>query len=151
MESTDINGIRFEAGTEVRLIRNVRNDGSFSEMDKGELLVEAGSIGVVRTYGYFLQTQIIYQVFFPEVNRVVGIRDTELIPSDVPWIPLLFNSLDKAKLTRTLAMDGEIIAKKGEVVEIQRSYRDLESGSLQYEVELCSLQFKLDSSVFAEL
>jgi nitrogen fixation protein NifZ len=151
MESTGIGKVRFESDTEVRVIRNVRNDGSFIELNKGELLVEAGSVGIVRTYGYFLQTQIIYQVFFPDINRVVGIRDTELIPSDVPWIPREFNSLDKAKLTRTLAMDGEIIAEKGDIVEIQRSYRDLENGSLKYEVELCSLQFQLDASVFAQL
>ncbi|MCE0495427.1 nitrogen fixation protein NifZ [Vibrio salinus] len=142
--------VRFESGEEVRVIRNVRNDGSFTELDKGGLLVEAGSLGIVRTYGYFLQTQIIFQIFFPDVNRVIGIRDTELIPAGVPWIPRMFNAFDKAKLTRSLAMDGEIIAQKGDIVEIQRSLRDLENGALKYEVELASLRFQLDAGVFVQ-
>ncbi|RQW62107.1 nitrogen fixation protein NifZ [Vibrio viridaestus] len=141
---------RFDAGEEVRVIRNIRNDGSFPGVEKGELLVEAGSVGIVRTYGFFLQTQIIFQVYFSNVNRVVGVRDQELIAANVPWVPRYFNSLDKAKLNRSLAMNGEVIAEKGQLVEIQRSLRDLESGVLKYEVELCSLRFQLNANLFIQ-
>lgn len=44
---------RFESGDAVRVVRNIRNDGSFQDRDKGDLLVEAGSVGIVRSYGYF--------------------------------------------------------------------------------------------------
>ncbi|SHO56805.1 nitrogen fixation protein NifZ [Vibrio quintilis] len=142
---------RFDAGEEVRVIRTVRNDGSFPGVDKGEILIEAGCIGIVRTYGFFLQTQIIYQVFFPDVNQVIGIRDEELISARLDWVPRHFHSLDKARLTRTLAMNGEVLAEKGQIVEIQRSYRDLEDGSLKYEIELCALRFQLDASVFTHV
>ncbi|CAM3944502.1 NifZ domain protein [Vibrio aerogenes CECT 7868] len=142
---------RFDAGEEVRVIRTVRNDGSFPGMEKGEVLIEAGCVGIVRTYGFFLQTQVIYQVFFPEVNQVIGIRDEELIAARLDWVPRYFHSLDKAKLTRTLAMNGEVLAEKGQIVEIQRAYRDLEDGTLKYEITLSDLRFQLDASVFAQL
>ncbi len=142
-------GIRFEAGEEVRVVRNIRNDGSFQNVDKGELLIEAGEIGIVRTYGYFLQDQIIFQVFFPSINEVVGIRDNELIKSHLEWVPCLFRSLDRAMLNVSLSMDKEIIAKKGDIVEVYRVYRNLEDGSLEYEIDINDLIFRLDAKYLA--
>ena len=46
----------------MRLIRNVRNDGTFPGMDVGKLLVRRGSVGYVRDVGTFLQDQLIYSV-----------------------------------------------------------------------------------------
>ncbi len=130
----DCYNARFPSGSEIRVIRNVRNDGSFPGLNKGELLIEQGETGTVRSSGYFLQDQIIYEVYFPEKNRVVGIRETEVIDAKLDWIPCQFHSLDKARLTLALKMQGQIIAAKGDMVEVQRVYRDLDSGVLEYEI-----------------
>jgi nitrogen fixation protein NifZ len=142
-------GVRFASGDEVRVIRNIRNDGSFTQLDKGELLVEAGLLGIVRSYGYFLQDQIIFQVFFPSINRVVGVRDNEVIGANLKWVPCHFHSLDKATLKLALSMHQEIIARKGDLVEVQRSYRNLEDGSLDYEILVGDHHFKVGAHVLA--
>jgi nitrogen fixation protein NifZ len=142
-------GIRFDSGEEVRVVRNIRNDGSFKALEKGDLLIEAGELGVVRTYGYFLQDQIIFQVYFPRINQVVGIRDTELIKSNLEWIPCLFRSLDSAQLRVSLSMNKQIIASKGDMVEVYRVYRNLDDGTLEYEVYVGEHLFRLSSNVLA--
>lgn len=143
-------GVRFEAGESVRVVRNIRNDGSFKSVAKGERLVEAGEVGVVRTYGYFLQDQIIFQVYFPSINQVVGIRDAELIKSDLPWVPCLFRSLDCAELTISLSMNQQIIAQKGDIVEVYRVHRNLDDGTLEYEIILGDDRFRLSSRALTE-
>ncbi len=125
---------RFHCGHQVRVVRNIRNDGSFTQLDKGALLIDAGATGIVHSSGYFLQDQVIYQVYFPKSNRVVGVRDTEVIDATLPWVPCLFRSLDKARLRVALKMFEDIIARKGDVVEVQRVERNLESGALNYEI-----------------
>ncbi|PWI33871.1 nitrogen fixation protein NifZ [Vibrio albus] len=147
----DVFNARFPTGSEVRVVRNVRNDGSFSGKEKGDLLIEAGETGIVRSSGYFLQNQVIYEVFFPERNRIIGVRDTEVIDASLEWIPCLFRSLDKAYLTLALKMKGEIIAVKGDIVEVQRVYRDLETGKLDYEIEVAGHLVKLDSRALREI
>ena len=138
--------VRFAPGSEVRIVRNIRNDGSFQDFAKGDLLVEAGSVGIVRSYGYFLQTQVIYQVFIPTQNRVIGVRDSEVIDAALAWVPCLFRSLDKAKLTCSLRMFGEPLANKGDVIEVHRVYRDLEDGTVSFEVKFGAHLVKLDST-----
>ena len=68
---------RFEYGEAVRVIRNVRNDGTFPGEPTGRLLIRRGSIGYVRDVGTFLQDQLIYSVDFfaydpdgPETERM---------------------------------------------------------------------------------
>jgi len=151
MQRLDTMSERFYTGAKVRVIRTVRNDGSFTNINKGGILIEAGQVGIVRTYGFFLQTQIIYQVYFPEVNRVIGIRDEELILASCEWIPQCFYSLDKAALTKTLVMKGKTIANRGQVVVIKNAIRNTKTGSLHYEVELCRLAFLLDANIFESL
>ncbi len=56
----------YDYGDEVRVIRNLRNDGSFPGKDKGDLLIRRGQVGHVRNMGTFLQDQIIYTVHFVE-------------------------------------------------------------------------------------
>nr|WP_321273876.1 nitrogen fixation protein NifZ [uncultured Vibrio sp.] len=137
---------RFEPGTEVRVVRNIRNDGSFRDRNKGDLLVTAGSTGIVRSCGYFLQTQLIYQVFIEAENKVVGVRDNEVIDAALPWVPCLFRSLDKAKLTCSLVMFGKSLASKGDVIEVHRVYRNLEDGSVDYEVKFGDHIIRLDAT-----
>ena len=76
---------RFACDDAVRVIRNIRNDGTYPGQPTGALLVRRGSIGYVRHIGVFLQDQIIYTVHFLEAgNRIVGCRETELIRADAP-------------------------------------------------------------------
>ena len=70
---------RFDYGDAVRVVRTVRNDGTFPGMDTGDVLVRQGSVGHVRNVGTFLQDQIIYAVHFLEVDRTVGCREEELL------------------------------------------------------------------------
>ena len=46
---------RFEYGDEVRVTRNVRNDGTYPGLETGQLLIRRGSTGHVRDVGTFLQ------------------------------------------------------------------------------------------------
>jgi hypothetical protein len=48
----------------VRVLRNVRNDGTFPGLNLGAPLVRRGSTGYVCDLGLFLQDQIIYTVHF---------------------------------------------------------------------------------------
>ena len=59
---------RYEYGDLVRVVRTVRNDGTFPGMETGDILAKAGSLGYVRNVGTFLQDQIIYAVHFTEVD-----------------------------------------------------------------------------------
>ncbi|WP_394153689.1 nitrogen fixation protein NifZ [Vibrio maritimus] len=138
---------KFPIGNQVRLIRNVRNDGSFTQLNKGELLAAQGDVGEVRSSGYYLQDQIVYQVFFPTRNQVVGIKQSELIDVNLEWVPCLFRSLDKARLTLALKVRDSIIAVKGDVVEVQRVFRDLDTGKLEYEIAVGGYFVKVDARV----
>ena len=53
---------KFEFGDEVRIIRNVRNDGTYPGVPIGTLLIRRGSTGFVMNVGTFLQDQLIYTV-----------------------------------------------------------------------------------------
>ena len=66
---------RFDYGDEVRVRRNVRNDGTFPGAEVGRLLVRRGSTGFVRDLGTFLQDQVIYSVHFLAEDRLVGCRE----------------------------------------------------------------------------
>lgn len=138
---------RFINGSRVRLVRNIRNDGSFRDSAKGELLVAEGEIGIIKSSGYFLQDQVIYQVYFPDIKKTVGVRDNEVIDSELPWIPCQFRSLEQAQLTLSLKMRGEIIANKGDLVEVYRVFRDLETGGVEYLVNVANERVWLDAKL----
>ena len=70
----------------MRVIRNLRNDGTFPGYPTGALLVRRGSVGHVRDVGTFLQDQLIYTVHFLDADRLVGCREQELQPADAPWL-----------------------------------------------------------------
>ncbi|MBE2294296.1 MAG: nitrogen fixation protein NifZ [Phycisphaerales bacterium] len=114
---------RFACDEAVRVIRNIRNDGTYPGEDVGEVLVRRGSIGYVRHIGVFLQDQLIYSVHFLETNRIVGCRETELIGADAPWIPNYFERGDQVVATRVLAIGGAVAATIGSVGEVIRVLR----------------------------
>ena len=96
---------RWEYGDGVRLVRNVKNDGTYPGLPVGAPLVRRGTIGHVIDVGTFLQDQIIYSVHFLEEGRIVGCREEELIDIDEPWIESRFEVRQK------LCAAGEISAK----------------------------------------
>ncbi|KXX63542.1 nitrogen fixation protein NifZ [Marichromatium gracile] len=118
----------FEFGDAVRVTRNLRNDGTFPEGARGDLLVRRGAVGHVRDVGTFLQDQIIYAVHFIEEGRVVGCREEELQAADAPWTPSRFESRERVAAARRLALRGEVLVEPGEVGEVLRVERDHPQG-----------------------
>lgn len=119
---------RFEFGTAVRVMRNVRNDGTFPGLDPGKLLVRRGSVGYVKDVGTFLQDQLVYSVHFLEANRMVGCREEELQLESDPWTPSRFEFRDKVTPRISLAIDGEVIASPGDPAEIEKVLLDAPGG-----------------------
>ena len=116
---------RFACDDAVRVIRNIRNDGTYPGQPTGAVLVRRGSVGYVRHVGVFLQDQLIYSVHFLEADqRIVGCREVELIPADAPWIPNRFERGDRVTALRTLAIKGAVVATVGAVGEIMAVIRD---------------------------
>ncbi len=123
----------FEIGDEVRVIRNVRNDGTFPGLEVGNLIMRRGSVGTVVDRGTFLQDQIVYTVHFLGDDRVVGCREEELIAADAPWNPSKFEFRDKVVALKSFAVDGEVIAEAGAEGEILKVLRETE-GEMAYHV-----------------
>lgn len=119
---------RFDNGDEVRVIRNVRNDGTYPGEKIGNLLIRRGSAGYVRSRGTFLQDQIIYEVHFIDQGMVVGCREEELIGADEEWVPSRFEFREKVKTLRPLAVKGEVIAQVGDIGEVIKVLRWEETG-----------------------
>lgn len=115
---------QWDFGESVRLIRNVRNDGTYPGLDPGAPLVRRGSIGFVVDVGSFLQDQIIYSVNFLEEGKIVGCREEELIGADDPWTPSLFEFREKVRATKALSVGGEVLiplGAKGEIIKVLRN------------------------------
>jgi len=124
---------RFERGAEVRVVRNVRNDGTYPGLAVGAPLIRRGSVGYVRDVGTFLQDQIIYSVDFLEAGRMVGCREEELIGADEPWVPSRFEFRDKVLADIPLAIRGEVVVAVGDQGEVVKVLRDA-PGGVQYHV-----------------
>lgn len=115
---------RFDYGSEVRVTRNLRNDGTYPGVDTGVLLVRRGAIGVIRDVGTFLQDQVIYTVHFTKEDIIVGCRDRELIAAEAPWMPNRYEYGDKVKAHVSLGVAGQVVAEVGEVGEVIKVVRD---------------------------
>ncbi len=119
---------KFEYGEAVRVIRNVRNDGTYPGAPTGRLLIRRGSVGYVRDVGTFLQDQLIYSVDFLEAGRMVGCREQELQLESDPWIPTRFEFRDKVTPKIPLGIAGDVIAGPGDEGEIEKVLREQEGG-----------------------
>lgn len=119
---------RYDYGDEVRVLRNVRNDGTVPGIDVGRLLVRRGSTGFVRDLGTFLQDQIIYAVHFLPEGRLVGCREEELQPASAPWSPSRFESRERVVARLRLGSGGRVLVERGEVGEVLRVLRDAPGG-----------------------
>ncbi len=114
----------WDIGDTVRVVRNVRDDGTYPGAAMGDLLIRRGSVGTVVDVGTFLQDQIIYTVHFLDVDRLVGCREEELIGADEPWIPSIFESRERIAAGKTLVLGKDASIPCGAVGEILRVVRD---------------------------
>jgi len=124
---------KYEFGDEVRIVRNVRNDGTYPGVPIGTLLIRRGSTGFVMNVGTFLQDQLIYTVNFLEQDKIVGFREEELVSIDDVWIPSKFESREKVRSRITLTVRGEVRVTPGMEGEILKVLRDGSDG-VQYQV-----------------
>ena len=115
---------RWDLGDEVRVVANVRNDGTYAGTARGDLLIRRGSVGTVIDVGLFLQTQVIYTVHFLEVDRIVGCREEELIGAGEPWLPSTFASRDRVLAGKVLVLAAETRIEPGSLGEVLRVLRD---------------------------
>ena len=133
---------RWEYGEAVRLIRNVKNDGTYPGLPVGAPLVRRGSIGYVVDVGTFLQDQIIYSVNFLDEGKIVGCREEELIGADEPWTPSKFEFREKVQAAKQLAVGGEVLVALGAVGEVIKVIRDA-PGGVAYHIHFDSLPGRL--------
>jgi len=119
---------KYEYGEAVRVIRNLRNDGTYPGEATGRLLIRRGSVGYVRDVGTFLQDQLIYSVDFIDQGRMVGCREQELQAAEAPWVPNKFEFREKVTPKMQLAIQGEIIATPGDEGEIEQVLREHQDG-----------------------
>ncbi|GAB1260394.1 nitrogen fixation protein NifZ [Aurantivibrio plasticivorans] len=139
----------YEYGQEVRLIRNVRNDGTYPGLDVGTLLIRRGAVGAVYDVGTYLQDQLIYRVHFLEAGRTVGCREEELISADVEWIPNKYEFRDKVKAALSFNLKGETPVEEGDEGEIQKVLR--EPGMIFYEVRFNGRIFKVPEAALTDI
>ncbi len=110
----------YNEGDAVRVVRNLRNDGTYAGCPTGTLLVPRGTTGWVCGTGVYLQDVVIYQVHFLALGRVVGCRAEELIPATAEWVPHRFDFRDPVRSRQTLSAGGVTVVSTGEPGEIVR-------------------------------
>jgi nitrogen fixation protein NifZ len=117
---------RFEFGEDVRVTRNIRNDGTYPGMEVGELLIRRGSVGNVVEVGTFLQDQVIFTVHFLQHGRMVGCRLEELLGLNEPWQPSRFEFRDQVRCAINLGVQGNILVAQDTQGEVVKVIRDTE-------------------------
>jgi len=118
----------FEYGDEVRVMRNVRNDGTYPGLEMGAPLVNRGSVGYVQSVGTYLQEYIIYSVHFLPEDILVGCKEEELIPASEPWVASEFEFRDKVQAKIRLAINGEVLVEPSDQGEVLKVVRDMPNG-----------------------
>jgi nitrogen fixation protein NifZ len=125
---------QFEYGDEVRVLRNVRNDGTFPGQPTGALLIRRGSTGFVRDVGTFLQDQLIYTVHFLDSDTLVGCREEELQPAEAPWTASRFETREKVAARLTLGRGGRVLVEQGQIGEVLKVLRGPSIGAAETSV-----------------
>lgn len=119
---------QWDMGDSVRVIRNVRNDGTYPGAQLGDLLIRRGSVGTIIDIGTFLMDQIIYTVHFLDDGRIVGCREEELIGIDEAWVPSAFESRERVVTRKVLALGNDCRVPRGSIGEILRVMRSDDEG-----------------------
>lgn len=68
----------FDLESKVKVLKKIRNDGTFPGKQIGEVLANKGDIGYIISIGTYLQTAYIYSVHFLENGNIVGCLAKEL-------------------------------------------------------------------------
>jgi len=118
----------YDYGDEVRVMRNVRNDGTYPGLEMGAPLVKRGSVGYVQSVGTYLQEYIIYSVHFLPEDILVGCKEEELIPASEPWTASEFEFRDKVQAKIKLAIKGEVLVNPNDQGEVLKVLRDMPGG-----------------------
>lgn len=129
---------QWDLGDAVRVVRNVRNDGTYPGLDTGAPLIRRGAVGHVVDVGTFLQDQIIYSVHFLDEGRIVGCREEELIGADEPWVPSRFEFRQRVRAALALGAKGEVLVPAGGIGQVLKVLRDA-PGGVAYHVHFDSL------------
>lgn len=124
----------YSYGDEVRVTRNVRNDGTYPGKEVGEFLLRRGSVGYVQNIGTYLQEYTIYSVHFVEEDVLIGCKEEELVPAADPWVASLYEFRDKVTTTIPLSIKGEVIVEPGVPGEVLKVLRDTEKMVVNYHV-----------------
>ena len=123
---------RWDLGDTVRVVRNVRNDGTYAGAAMSDLLVRRGSVGAVVDIGTFLMDQIIYTVHFLDVDMIVGCREEEVIGAEEPWVPSRFESREKVRAGKRLMLGEDAQIPLGAIGEVLKVLRDEASSTVLY-------------------
>ena len=118
----------FDYGNEVRVTRNVRNDGTYPGLEMGAPLVKRGSVGYVQSVGTYLQDYIIYGVHFLDDDILVGCREEALILASEPWVKSELEFRDKVQSKVKLAIKGEVFVEPDDQGEVLKVLRDTPNG-----------------------
>jgi len=139
----------YEYGSHVRLIRTVRNDGTYPGLEVGQVLIPRGSDGFVHDVGTYLQDQLIYRVNFVEAGRTVGCRGEELIAAEREWLSNQFEFRDRVLANRDISIGGELIASCGDEGEVVKVVRESDT-SFHYHVRFHQRTFQMPESVLID-
>jgi nitrogen fixation protein NifZ len=72
---------KFKEGQKVKLLEDIKNDGTYPHSPIGEIMMSKGSIGYIKKIGEFLQVIRVYEVHFmgtPFETEIIGCREHEL-------------------------------------------------------------------------
>ncbi|BAP88507.1 NifZ domain-containing protein [Burkholderiales bacterium GJ-E10] len=97
---------RFSFGERVASRKLVRNDGTFAGKDIGDVLVERGDVGYVRSIGTFLQRYYIYSVEWVGRGYQVGMRAKELCTLDALPDDVLARFADRIEELKSLGREA---------------------------------------------
>lgn len=136
---------KYDYDTQVRVIRNIRNDSYGPDQRKGQLLIRRGTTGFIRNSGIYQQDQIIYQVHFIETDQIIGCREVELIPANDSWIQNKFEAGDTISLKINLQYRGTIIAKKRSQHKVMRVDRS-DQHAILYHFNIMNMDFEVPES-----
>ena len=140
----------FADGDAVRVIRTVRDDGTYPGANRGEVLIRRGNIGYVCDIGTFLQDQIVYSVHFLEAGgRIIGCRDVELIAADAPWNPSRFERGDRVRARLALGVQGQVLVAANEPGMVLKVLADV-PGAVQYQVQFDARLLQVPESALDE-
>ena len=140
----------FDYGDEVRVIRNVRNDGTYPGKEVGEFLLRRGSVGYVQNVGTYLQEYTIYSVHFVEEDLLIGCKEEELVPASDPWVPSLYEFRDKVTTTVPLSIKGDVVVEPGAHGEVLKVLRDV-GPVVQYHVRFPGRTLQVPEPVLTPL